>query len=385
MIFHFSADQLEVAYQSMKTTTVAITDFQMTMKWPRVQPPGNGLARGRSMTPENAASTSTVLVTPYKPVGSMQRTLAVGTLDPTTAWTPSMQKLVEDLGGAFLSAEGSVHVSLCEVVIANQSSWPQDKQHTRFLAYAIDHFMNYATLTARAPIVQHQWERKYVVEHLSRMFIALERIWGVGDSRYIELASTTVSHVSFNGLSRAETGTDTGSVVSYATSGTRARAASMSKHDVVVASVDFPSDVLLVEVSGAPDQNQATKHPLEDADKLENEGKKLLSAKLMAYTRLPASDVCPKIEVLTMQVIRPRMTLLSYRLVRKGCIQVQELYSCMVAFSQNAVGDIKRHLIMGWLMQLRLQELADAESAIAMLADAPPGVETVRDWLSVLE
>ncbi|KAI9009416.1 hypothetical protein BC832DRAFT_538547 [Gaertneriomyces semiglobifer] len=68
-------------------------------------------------------------------------------------------------------------------------------------------------------------------------------------------------------------------------------------------------------------------------------------------------------------------------LVPPGDLVLSGIEWLVVAFSRRAVANIRKQVILCWMLKKYLEKEATTEAAIAWLDEAPQGEPTVRDWL----
>ncbi|KAJ3299596.1 hypothetical protein HK104_008309 [Borealophlyctis nickersoniae] len=150
--------------------------------------------------------------------------------------------------------------------------------------------------------------------------------------------------------------------------------------DLVGVSSHCQGDFLLVDISGPPTANQHTKHPQEDAIKLEEEAKKLLCGRLMNKFARYAGEMARHLEILSLQGIGQRLTLISWTLEKKKCIQARELFAIPVPFSRMQKKETKELFILGVVIKERFERLQANEQKVMSSPLGQEG-ETIRDWL----
>ncbi|KAI8817158.1 uncharacterized protein EV422DRAFT_542654 [Fimicolochytrium jonesii] len=340
-----------------------------------------------SSTPFKGRRASTSYVTPCKPVVPRELCQFANDLDHLCeGWTLPMHKLVEDIRKvAVAHRKGdfpplSIQVAEALTVNIRSSNWPRDSEHGAFAQYVLEHYVHIYHLTALGDVSFQNAERKFVVESISYTFFALERIFGVAETIWLERSSVTVQQAAFQPQQR-EVDSQTGKVtyVSHGKERWLDGEKGGANFDVLVRARGTIGDFVLVEISGSQLTLQHTLHPLEDAEKLDVQAKLLLKGRLMRHARIPGSQA-KLMQVLTIQAIGGTLTVLGYHLQAPQEVAVTELMSFMVPMSKDHHHQAKLQLALGWFLKIRCEALKAVEQD--MLA-ARPGVEgdTIRDWL----
>ncbi|KAJ3184841.1 hypothetical protein HDU85_001520 [Gaertneriomyces sp. JEL0708] len=273
----------------------------------------------------------------------------------------SVVTAIRENDGLPLSA--AIAISIAETV--KDGNYPSNVKHHNFLAHVQAHFGQYAHLFHLGAILPQQSERQFIVEHLAPMFMALERIYGVAQIKWIERQSATAHEGIFTASIRSQA---EGSI-SYATNAPEVTASRGRRN----------FDVVGVKISGSPHLPQHADHNVGDSVKLDTEAAKALVGRLLRFARKRAKEAAT-LEVLTLQGISKRLTLLSHRLVGRWAIETSEIFSAELAFSPEQTAAMKRHLELAWIIQRHFRELVARENDLAELEDCTEG-DTIRDWL----
>ncbi|KAJ3180560.1 hypothetical protein HDU85_003963 [Gaertneriomyces sp. JEL0708] len=187
----------------------------------------------------------------------------------------------------------SVQIAKTVASFVKQDLYPHDALHGQFAAYVLEYFVHLSNLTNKGDIkLDHNAERKFIIEHLAVTFAALERIFGVAQVLW---QSTTIKAANFNAQTRV---VDAFSQIHYVLDPVALTTSRPDRtFDIIVRANATFGDFLLVDFSGSPKILQHTDHPRDgcslccNAINLDNEARSLLKGRLLRFADSPWSDL----------------------------------------------------------------------------------------------